>query len=140
MRAMVKESEELSRINNLLLTVPGIGFITAMTLVTEIMEIERFKNLKTLAAFVGLIPDEESSDEKQINKGISKRRNKYLRSMLVEAAWKAVKKDPVLTMKYGKLCRRMHTNKAIIRITKMLLSRIRYVWKNNEEYVCAVIS
>lgn len=140
MRAMVKESDELSRINSLLLTVPGIGFITAMTLITEIIKIDRFKNLGTLAAFVGLIPDEESSDEKQINKGVSKRRNKYLRSMLVEAAWTAVKNDPVLTMKYAKLSRRMHKNKAIIRITKMLLSRIRHVWKTNEPYVCAVIS
>jgi hypothetical protein len=60
--------------------------------------------------------------------------------MLVEAAWIAVKKDPVLTMKYAQLSRRMHKNKAIIRITKMLLSRIRHVWKTNEEYVCAVIN
>jgi transposase len=139
MRAMVKESEELSGIFNLLLTVPGIGFITAMTIVTEIIKIDRFKSLGELAAFVGLIPDEESSDEKQKNKGVTKRRNKYLRSMLVEAAWTAVKKDPVLTMKYAKLCRRMNKNKAIIRIAKMLLSRIKHVWKNNEPYVCAVM-
>ncbi len=78
--------------------------------------------------------------EQEINLGILDRRNKYLRTMLVEAAWIAVKKDPALTMKFANLCRRMNKNKAIVRVAKMLLSRIRYVWKNQKPYVSAVVS
>lgn len=137
---MSKEVVYFSLIAPILLTVPGIGFITAMTLLTEIIDMNRFKTLENLAAYVGLIPSIQSSDEKEINLGISNRRNKYLRTMLVEAAWIAVKKDPALTMKFANLYRRMNKNKAIIRIAKILLSRIRYVWKNQKPYVNAVVA
>ncbi len=140
MRTMSKEVVCFSLIAPILLTVPGIGFITAMTLLTEIIDMNRFKTLENLAAYVGLIPSIQSSDEKEINLGISNRRNKYLRTMLVEAAWIAVKKDPALTMKFANLYRRMNKNKAIIRIAKILLSRIRYVWKNQKPYINAVIA
>lgn len=140
MRTMSKEVASFSSIAPLLLTVPGIGFITTMTLLTEIIDMNRFKTFEKLAAYVGLIPSIQSSDEKEINLGISDRRNKYLRTMLVEAAWKAVKVDPALTMKFANLCRKMNNNKAIVRMAKILLSRIRYVWKNQKPYINAVIA
>ena len=117
-----------------------IGFITAMTLVTEIIDMDRFKTLEKLISYVGLIPTIQSSDETEINLDISPRRNKYLRTMLIEAAWKAVKIDPALTMKFNKLSRRMNRNKAIVRIAKILLNRIRYVWKNQKPYVLSVVN
>jgi transposase len=139
-REMTKEEAYVSTIVPLLLTVPGIGFITALTLLTEIIDIKRFKTLVKMAAYVGLVPSIQSSDDTEINFGISKRRNKYLRSMLVEAAWKAVKKDPALTMKFSDLSKRMNKNKAIVRIAKILLSRIRYVWQNQKPYVNSVVA
>ncbi len=140
MRAMAKEKEPFNTLIPLLLTVPGIGFITAMTLVTEIIDMDRFNTLEKLASYVGLIPSIQSSDETEINYGITPRRNKYLRTMLIEAAWKAVKKDPALTMKFNQLSRRMHRNKAIVRIAKILLNRIRFVWKNQKPYVLSVVN
>lgn len=138
-RMMAKEQSPFNILVPLLLTVPGIGFITAMTLSTELININRFKNLEKLASYVGLIPSVQSSDQTEINYGITPRRNKYLRSMLIESAWIAVKKDPALTMKFNQLCRRMNKNKAIVRIAKILLNRIRYVWKNQKPYVLAVV-
>ena len=140
MRAMAKEQAPFNTLIPLLLTVPGVGFITAMTLVTEIIDMNRFHTLEKLASFVGLIPSIQSSDETEINLGISPRRNKYLRSMLIEAAWKSVKIDPALTMKFNQLSRRMNRNKAIVRIAKILLNRVRYVWKNQKPYVLSVVS
>ena len=140
MRVMAKEQEPFNIIIPLLLSVPGIGFITAMTVVTEIIDMNRFKTLEKLASYVGLVPSMQSSDETEINYGISPRRNKYLRTLLIEAAWKAVKKDPALTMKFNQLSRRMNRNKAIVRIAKILLNRIRYVWKNQKPYVLSVVS
>ena len=140
MRIMAKEQAPFSTLIPLLLTVPGIGFITAMTLLTEIIDMARFKTLEKLASYVGLIPSIQSSDETEINYGISPRRNKYLRTMLIEAAWKAVKTDPALTMKFNHLSQRMNRNKAIIRIAKILLNRIRYVWKNQKPYVLSVVN
>jgi transposase len=139
MRAMAKEQAPFNTLIPLLLIVPGIGFITAMTLVTEIIDMNRFNTLEKLASYVGLIPSIQSSDETEINYGITPRRNKYLRTMLIEAAWKAVKIDPALTMKFNQLSRRMHRNKAIVRIAKILLNRIRYVWKNQKPYILSVV-
>jgi len=137
---MAREAGPFNIIIPFLLSVPGIGFITAMTLASEIMDMGRFRTLDKLACYAGLVPSVQSSDETEINLGISQRRNKYLRSMLVEAAWKAVKIDPALTMKFSQLCRRMNHNKAIVRIAKILLSRIRHVWNTQEPYVMAVVS
>jgi len=139
MRLMTEEQNPFSIIIPLLLSIPGIGFITAMTLATEIIDMSRFKTLEKLAAYVGLVPSIQSTDEKEINYGISPRRNKYLRSMMIEAAWKAVKIDPALTMKFNQLSQRMNRNKAIVRIAKILLNRIRYVWKNQKPYVLSVV-
>ena len=139
MRDMAKEEETFKLLIPLLLSVPGVGFITAMTLATEIMDMSRFKKFKNLASYVGLVPSIQSSDEKQINLGITYRRNKYLRTMLIEAAWIAVKKDPALIMKFHKLNKRMNSNKAIVRIAKILLSRIRSLWNNQQSYVMAIV-
>ena len=126
-------------IGYLLRTIPGIAFITAITLYTEIIDINRFKNLDHLASFVGLVPSVDSSDNKEKQKGLSNRRCRYLRSILIEAAWISVRKDPAMTLAYSQLIKRMCKQKAIVHIAKKLLNRIRYVWKNNTPYVIAVI-
>ena len=139
MKTMALEVGHMSPVYKYLLSVPGIGPITAVALLSEIMDIKRFRVSDQLVAFVGLAPSVPSSDGKEYNHGLTPRRNKYLRSMLVEAAWKAAAIDPVLIMKYGKLSHRMNKNKAIIRIAKMLLCRVSHVWKNQQFYVEGVI-
>lgn len=139
MKAMVNDISSMSSIYKYLISIPGIGAITAVALLTEIMDIHRFEKTDQLVSFVGLAPSVRSSDEKETIYGLTPRRNKHLRSLMVEAAWKAAAIDPVLTMKFGRLCRRMQRNKAIIRIAKMLLSRVHNVWKNQKTYVEGVI-
>ena len=73
-------------------TIPGIGFMTAATFITEIVDIKRFKNFNCFACYVGLVPWIESSDEREKVKGLSRRKNKFLMNMIVESAWIAVKK------------------------------------------------
>ena len=130
-RQISKENEILK----LLRSIPGIGLLTAFALYAELFNIGRFKNFDRLASFVGLVPSVSSSDEKVIIKGITHRHPKYLRYMLIESAWHATRKDPVLAMAYLDFRKRMIMQKAIIRIAKKLLSRVRYVWKNKTEYV-----
>lgn len=121
-------------------SIPGIGLTTAMVFLTEIVDINRFKNIDHLASYVGLIPGEDSSGDKEIHTGISRRRNQNLRYLLVESSWIAARKDPALTMSYNNLIKRMSKNKAIIRIARKLLSRIRFVLKNRECYEPCVVS
>ena len=122
----------------LLLTVPGIGTLTGMLLLTEIGDINRFKGIDHLCSYIGLMPNIYASGEKERVGDITKRGNKHLRSYIIESSWVAVRNDPVLGQKYHELCGRMTGNKAIIRIARKLLNRIRYVLVNKKEYVLAV--
>jgi hypothetical protein len=70
---------------------------------------------------------------------ITPRSNRFLRSNIVESAWIASRKDPSLAYSFTQLCKRMQPHEAIIRIAKKLLNRIRYVMKNEKEYVPSVI-
>jgi transposase len=121
-------------------SVPGIGLISAMVLLTELGDINRFKNLDHLASYVGLVPGEDSSGGKEVHTGISRRRNANLRVLLIESSWVAVRKDPALLMAFTDLCKRMPKNQAIVRIARKLLSRIRYVLKNRDCYEPCVVS
>ena len=88
---------------------------------------------------LGLIPGEDSSGEQERNTGISHRRNAHLRGMLIECSWVAAREDPALLMAFGKLSKRMVKNRAIVRIARKLLNRIRYVLKHQEPYKTSVV-
>jgi len=122
-----------------LMSVPGIGFKTAMILYTEIMDIHRFKHLDHLKSYAGLVPSTHSSGERDGTRGLTNRRNCHLRYVLIEAAWVAIRKDPVLLQSFHQLTRRMERQEAIVRIATKLLRRIRYVWMNDCHYVPGVI-
>jgi transposase len=118
----------------LLLSVPGIGFVSAMILLTELGDIGRFKNENRLACFVGLVPGEHSSGEKERSTGITSRRNRWLRHILIEAAWTASGKDTVLLKRFVTLKSRMPAQKAIVRIARNLLRRIWHVLVHRVPY------
>ena len=123
----------------LLKTIPGISTLTAMTLLTELYEIGRFPSLDELSSYTGLIPDTQSSGEKEHTGGITERRHPQLRCVLVEASWVAVRKDPALLLAFLQYCKRMRKTRAIVKIARKLLNRIRYVLKNQMPYVAAVV-
>lgn len=137
-RALSKTDEYRANVQ-LLKTVPGISILTAMTLLTELYYINRFQSLDKLASYFGLIPDTNSSGEKDKTTGITDRRNPELRGLIIESSWVAVRKDPALIMAFNQLCTHMTKTKAIVRIARKLLNRIRYVLKNQQEYVPAVV-
>jgi len=123
----------------LLRTIPGIGPISAMVLLTEIIDITRFKNMDKLCSYVGLVPDMECSGETTKIKGLTRRANTYLKHIIVEASWVAVKKDPVLMHDFNALAKRMTKQRAIIRIARKLLARIRFVWVHQQPYKIGLI-
>ena len=119
----------------LLMSIPGVGLVTALTILAEIEDINRFRNLDQLCSFVGLVPSTGSSSDHEVSKGITPRSNRPLRNVIIEAAWIAIRNDQTLALKYNELRKRMDGNKAIVRIAKQLLNRIRYVLKSEKEYV-----
>jgi transposase len=124
----------------LLVTVPGIGLMTAMFILVQIGNINRFKKLDELCSYVGLIPSMHGSGDRiEVGKMV-KRGRKILKIMLIEASWVAVRHDPVMMAKFSELCKQMKKNKAIIRIARKLLNRIRYILKNQQGYQIGVVA
>lgn len=118
----------------LLRSIPGIGLIGALTILTELGDLKRFKQFDHLCSYVGLVPNVYSSGETEYVGHLTKRKNIYLQPLLVQCAWQAVGKDPALMKSYQDWCKVMKANKAIIRIARKLLSRIRFVLVNQKEY------
>jgi transposase len=132
-------TEEYGLWISLLKTIPGISTLTAMIVLTELYEITRFRSIDQLCSYVGLIPDTQASGEKEHVGGITQRHHSSLRWLLMEASWIAVRKDPAMMEAFNEYCKRMRKTKAIIKIARKLLNRIRYVLKNQAEYVTGVI-
>ena len=131
--------EKYTRNVELLKTIPGIGLLTAMTLLTEMETIERFEDTDHLAAFVGLVPSRHDSGEIKNTGEMTFRGQSTLKKCIIESAWIAARKDPALSLAYNRYVQRMEPNKAIIRIARKLLNRIYFVLKNKKEYVICTI-
>ena len=142
---ITKQITELSKTNGyqelvtLLRSVPGVGLLTAMIILTELETINRFESFDKLCGFIGLIPSTRSSGDNEVVGGVTPRGHSVLRHVIIESAWVAARIDPALSKNYNDYCRRMEPNKAIIRIAKKLLNRIKFVLKNKQTYVCSVV-
>ena len=65
----------------------GIDTITALTLVAELHDFRRFRSPARLMAYLGLVPSEYSSGQRQQRGGITRTGNRHVRRLLIEAAW-----------------------------------------------------
>jgi len=65
----------------------GIDTITALALVAELHDPRRFPSARHLMAYLGLVPSESSSGERRRQGGITRSGNRFLRRLLIEAAW-----------------------------------------------------
>lgn len=68
-------------------TLRGVRTLTAMTIVSELIDLSRFASPRELMAFIGLVPSEYSSGGKQRRGSLTRTGNAHLRRVLVEAAW-----------------------------------------------------
>lgn len=132
-------SDKYKEMYTIIASTPGIGLITGMTLLTEVVDINRFENFTKFNSFIGLCPSEFSSGEKERKGKMTSRSNKQIRSLLIEAAWIAIRIDPALTLKYQDLLTSKTKKRAIVIIARKLLSRIFKIWKAKEPYENGII-
>jgi transposase len=90
---IVKDNEVVER----LCTVPGVGPVTASAFVCTIDKVERFEGSHQLESYLGLVPSEYSSGEKQSRGRITKRGDRRVRCLLVEAALKILHREDART-------------------------------------------
>ena len=105
-----------------LMALPGIGKLTAMTLVAEIGDISRFPTARKLCAWAGLTPQVRNSDRKVRHGHITKQGSPWVRWILQEAAQTA-KRHPMFVDTYSQLARRRGRNIATVAIARRLLAR-----------------
>lgn len=133
-------SQQYKQLYYLLRTVNGIGPLTAASLITEIGDMKRFSSFYHLNSFIGLMPMEHSSGERELKGRITVRKHRQLRSDLVECAWTAKRNDPALALYYSEQIRKGKNGKAaIVKVARKLLSRIRYVWLSGKPYESGVV-
>ena len=138
LRALMS-SEKYAAKTKLLRSVVGIEPKVATLFLLEVGDIRRFKGFDRLNNMVGFYPGSNSSGDKDIDTGISQRKHKELRTMLVEAAWQAIRQDPAMLDAYEQLTKRMKGNEAIISIARKLLRRMRAVLMTGTEYQKGVV-
>jgi transposase len=91
LRSLFRGDDRLARLTR----IPGIGFITAATVITEVWDVSRFDTADRLCSWAGLTPSERSSAEHTRRGHISKQGSRWLRWVLVEAATRP-QRDPDL--------------------------------------------
>jgi transposase len=123
---------------SLLKTISGIGPLTSSALITELGDINRFTHINHLSSYVGLIPRVRESGETTHTGGITFRCNTFLRTLLIESSWQAIRMDPALMQYYHQHVINSKGHKVIIKVARKLLNRIKYVMKNRQPYVTGV--
>jgi len=124
--------------------VPGIGPITASAMVASVGDAKNFRNGRQLAAWLGLVPKQDSSGGKTVLLGISKRGDAYLRTLLIHGARSALwtaqrRKVPVDRWMQGLLLRR-NTNIAVVAMANKAARIIWALLAKDREYDPAHVS
>ena len=117
-----------------LTSLPGIGPITAMSILLELGDMRRFGRGEQLAAYVGLTPSQYSSGDHVRMGRITRVGKNYLRGLLIEAAWVAIRRDAELQEVYRKLVVRCGGKRAIVAVARRLLLRCRRVLLDGRVY------
>lgn len=114
----------------LLQTMPGIGVITALTILAELGDLKRFKSRAAVANYAGLVPVIRDSNSKHYSGGITHCGSAHLRAVLSEAAWTAVKRVPVYAALFERIAGRRGKQVAIVAVARrMLEDSVRMLWK-----------
>ncbi len=143
MTRRVKElakSERYKKRVQILTSVPGIGILTAMTLLVELQGMERFKTADEIASYLGLTPSQYSTSDKVRFGHITRCGNSHVRQALIESSWTLIRYDKAMEVKYERLRQQVgNSKKAIVGIARTLSIRIRRLLLDEREYVLGVV-
>ncbi len=119
----------------LLTKIPGIGTFTAMAILVELQNVERFRRADQLASYLGLTPSQHSSGERIRMGHITRCGNREVRTRLVESSWTLIRYDAQAKMTYERIKHQTGSGrKAITAIARRLALRVRRVLLDNEPY------
>ena len=118
----------------LIMTIPGIGHITAVTILAEIVDHRRFTSAEKLVSYAGLSPRHHNSGETERTGSITKRGSVWLRRAMVEAAIIAIRHDTRIRGQYHRLAPRIGAMKARVAIARKMLEWVWEMLESGTEY------
>ena len=135
-----KKNEDCQRLTEIL----GVGPVTATALIAAVGNGSTFRKGRNLAAWMGIVPGEYSTGGKQKLLGISKRGNKYLRTLFIQGARSVVqqrhKQAQGLSHWLEQLLGRTHQNVVIVALANKLVRMAWAVLCKNERYRAPVLA
>jgi transposase len=137
-RRYCQNDPELSQCMKYLMTLPGIGWITASQLLARIGDWRELNNIRQLGGFLGLVPTEHSTGERTDRGSITRTGDERLRSKLIQASWSAIRQDGELReffrTVYRKHPREIASRVAIVAVARKLSVRIAVVLMKQRPY------
>jgi transposase len=116
------------------MTIPGIGEVTALTWVLEIGDAGRFRTARQAVSYCGLCSAQKESGGKEQLCPISKKRNKHLQTVLIEAAKLAPRWSEQLAEVHAKELTRGNRNRATLAVARRLVAYMMAVEKRKTAF------
>jgi transposase len=115
-------------------TMPGVGPVTALTVLAELGELSRFRSRAAVANYAGLVPVLRESNGKGYSGGITHRGPALLRAILVQAAWVSIKRVPVYASLYQRVEARGNSQKAVTAVARRMLEDLWTMLRKKEAF------
>jgi len=130
LRMMASDDEDVG----LLMTIPGIGYYSALLVKSEIGDISRFPDGEKLCSYAGLVPSVSSSGEHRRYGSITKEGSRWLRWIMVECVHTHLKYDTSITRTYHAIAQRKGKPIAKVAAARRLLMCCWSVLQNQKPY------
>jgi transposase len=136
LRDLIKKDESVNKLMALLCSIPGVGELTAATVLAETNGFELIKNKRQLTSYAGLdVKEKESGTSVKGVAKISKRGNKYLRKAMHLPALTAIRKDERFKAIFTRLVSRHGIKmKAVVAVQRKLLEMIYTIYSTQKPY------
>jgi len=132
----IRENELIRDRVRRLMTIPGVGEVTALTWVLEIGDPQRFSARQAIS-YCGLCSAQRESAGKEIRGPISRKRNKHLQSVLIEAAKLAPNWNPRLAEVHDRELTKGNRNRATLAVARKLVTYMLAVDKTGVDFALA---
>jgi transposase len=136
LKSLAEQTPVVARLRS----IPGVGLLTATALVGFVGDIQRFRSSRQFASYLGLTPRERSSGSQRQLGRISKRGDRYLRTLLIHGGravlWRAKNVEtPAPLQQWGLGIQELRGhNKAAVAVANKLARRVWAVWKRDCDY------
>jgi transposase len=138
-RETVREIERVAKSDaacRLLMSMPGVGPITSVAFASTLDQVARFPDAHKVESYLGLVPGENSSSDRQQRLSITKAGCSRMRWLLVQAAWSARRTAPADPMVVWSLEveKRRGKRMALIALARKMAGILFAMWRDTEVY------